>query len=228
MEIINAFSDITLFLGKQNEHLARAVRWDLTDWVEVFGNGEIGILVYRPEDSFSIPVMPSRNGSVVEMPITNVLTAQHGNGVIELRMYRGDEIVKSETWNYRVEPAAGRITGEAPAPIEDYRDEIVRAGGKAARAADEAEQSAKDAARSLQDLRDGIASGEFKGDKGDQGIPGEKGDPFVYSDFTPEQLESLRGPQGIQGPAYVLTPADKTAITNAVLGSLPIYDGSVI
>ena len=32
------------------------------------------------------------------------------------------------------------------------------------------------------------------------GPQGPKGDPFVYSDFTPEQLEGLRGPQGEQGP----------------------------
>ena len=32
------------------------------------------------------------------------------------------------------------------------------------------------------------------------GPQGPKGDPFVYSDFTPEQLEGLRGPQGAQGP----------------------------
>lgn len=31
------------------------------------------------------------------------------------------------------------------------------------------------------------------------GPKGDKGDPFVYEDFTPEQLEALRGPQGIQG-----------------------------
>ena len=34
-------------------------------------------------------------------------------------------------------------------------------------------------------------------------LKGEKGDPFVYSDFTPEQLEALRGPKGeigVQGP----------------------------
>lgn len=29
--------------------------------------------------------------------------------------------------------------------------------------------------------------------------PGPKGDPFLYEDFTPSQLEALRGPQGIQG-----------------------------
>lgn len=33
-----------------------------------------------------------------------------------------------------------------------------------------------------------------------KGASGEKGDPFTYDDFTPEQLESLRGPQGEVGP----------------------------
>ena len=30
-------------------------------------------------------------------------------------------------------------------------------------------------------------------------LRGPKGDPFLYSDFTAEQLEALRGPQGLQG-----------------------------
>lgn len=44
-----------------------------------------------------------------------------------------------------------------------------------------------------------------QGEVGPQGIQGEKGpqgpqgEPFVYEDFTAEQLEALRGPQGIQG-----------------------------
>lgn len=44
-----------------------------------------------------------------------------------------------------------------------------------------------------------------KGDKGDPGAdgqpgqPGEKGDPFTYEDFTPEQLEGLRGKDGADG-----------------------------
>ena len=32
--------------------------------------------------------------------------------------------------------------------------------------------------------------------QGPQGDPGQKGDPFQYEDFTPEQLESLKGPKG--------------------------------
>ena len=34
------------------------------------------------------------------------------------------------------------------------------------------------------------------GPKGEIGERGPKGDPFVYSDFTPEQLAALKGPQG--------------------------------
>lgn len=35
-----------------------------------------------------------------------------------------------------------------------------------------------------------------EGKQGMQGIQGEKGEPFTYEDFTPEQLESLKGPKG--------------------------------
>lgn len=36
-------------------------------------------------------------------------------------------------------------------------------------------------------------------------LRGPQGDPFTYEDFTPEQLEALRGPQGVPGndPVYV-------------------------
>lgn len=39
----------------------------------------------------------------------------------------------------------------------------------------------------------------FKNLKGETGEIGPKGDPFTYADFTPEQLEELRGPQGTPG-----------------------------
>ena len=48
----------------------------------------------------------------------------------------------------------------------------------------------------------------LKGEKGDQGEQGEKGDqgqdgqdgkPFLYTDFTPEQLDALKGNQGEKG-----------------------------
>lgn len=52
------------------------------------------------------------------------------------------------------------------------------------------------------DGRDGFDGAPGRdGVDGKDGLPGEKGDPFRYEDFTPEQLEALRGPQGAPGPA---------------------------
>ena len=41
---------------------------------------------------------------------------------------------------------------------------------------------------------------------GKEGPPGPKGDPFTYEDFTPEQLEGLKGPKGDTGPQGPIGP----------------------
>lgn len=74
-----------------------------------------------------------------------------------------------------------------------------------------------------------------QGATGSQGIQGEKGDPFTYEDFTPAQLEALRGEQGVQGvpgnPGYVhikwaavepTSDADLSDIPDAWMG---VYSG---
>ena len=38
------------------------------------------------------------------------------------------------------------------------------------------------------------------GPQGEKGDKGDKGDAFTYNDFTPEQLNALKGPQGETGP----------------------------
>ena len=47
----------------------------------------------------------------------------------------------------------------------------------------------------------------LKGPQGEPGVKGDKGDAFTYADFTQEQLEALRGPQGIQGVPGETGPA---------------------
>ena len=45
----------------------------------------------------------------------------------------------------------------------------------------------------------------IQGPVGPVGPKGDKGDPFTYDDFTPEQLEQLKGPKGdtgAPGPTY--------------------------
>lgn len=50
-----------------------------------------------------------------------------------------------------------------------------------------------------QSVRDDADNGAFKGEKGDIGPQGEKGDPFIYDDFTSEQLAALKGEKGDTG-----------------------------
>lgn len=85
-----------------------------------------------------------------------------------------------------------------------------------------------------------------KGDKGDtgeqgpKGEPGKKGEPFKYEDFTPEQLNSLKGPQGERGPQGPigqsltydsLTEEQKnelkSAISSSTVSDLGIRDKSI-
>lgn len=54
-----------------------------------------------------------------------------------------------------------------------------------------------------------------------ESVPVIKGDPFLYSDFTPEQLEALKGEQGADGVGlnYLGTVATSASLDPAYTGS---------
>ena len=60
----------------------------------------------------------------------------------------------------------------------------------------------------------------LKGPKGDPGNPGQKGDPFRYSDFTPEQLAGLKGPKGDTGWPSYQTVAGATPTVQLAWGTV--------
>ena len=98
------------------------------------------------------------------------------------------------------------------------------AASEAATSAGSASQSAQEAAGSLQELKDGIANGNFKGEKGDKGdtgpigpvgpqgeqgpqgptgatgATGPKGETGPQGKQGPQGIQGERGPQGAQGP----------------------------
>ena len=74
------------------------------------------------------------------------------------------------------------------------------AASEAATSAGSASQSAQEAADSLQELKDGIASGDFKGEKGDPGEQGPQGPVGPQGEQGPQGIQGERGPQGAQGP----------------------------
>ena len=74
------------------------------------------------------------------------------------------------------------------------------AASEAATSAGNADQSAQEAADSLQELKDGIASGNFKGEQGPQGPIGPVGPQGETGPQGPTGATGATGPQGETGP----------------------------
>lgn len=132
------------------------------------------------------------------------VTAQPGNGCITFEGSDGTKTVTSADLRYRVSANSGTEDGTAPEPgtpawqqlvdavhtdataAEQAKTDAQTAASEAATSAGNADQSAQEAADSLQELKDGIAAGDFKGEKGDKGETGPQ------------------GPKGETGPAVAL------------------------
>lgn len=124
----------------------------------------------------------------VDVPAS--VTAQPGNGCITFEGSDGTKTVTSADLRYRVSANSGTEDGSMPEPgtpawqelvgavhtdataAEQAKTDAQMAAQQAATSAGSASQSAQEAADSLQELKDGIASGDFKGEKGDKGDTG--------------------------------------------------------
>lgn len=176
----------------------------------------------------------------VDVPAS--VTAQPGSGCITFEGSDGTKTVTSADLRYRVSANSGTEDGTMPEPgtpawqqlvdavhtdataAEQAKTDAQTAAQQAADSAGNADQSAQEAADSLQELKDGIASGDFKGEKGDKGDTGPIGPvgpqgeqgpqgPMGATGATgpqgetgprgaqgPQGIQGERGPQGAQGP----------------------------
>lgn len=173
----------------------------------------------------------------VDVPAS--VTAQPGNGCITFEGSDGTKTVTSADLRYRVSANSGTEDGTMPEPgnpawqqlvdavhtdvtaAEQAKTDAQTAASEAATSAGSASQSAQEAADSLQELKNGIAAGDFKGDKGDTGpigpvgpqgetgpqgptgatgATGPQGETGPRGEQGPQGIQGERGPQGAQGP----------------------------
>jgi hypothetical protein len=101
------------------------------------------------------------------------VTAQPGSGCVTFEGSDGTKTVTSADLRYRVSANSGTEDGTEPEPGTPAWQQLVDAVHTDATAAEQAKTDAQTAASeavgSLQELKDGIASGNFKGEKGDTG-----------------------------------------------------------
>lgn len=153
------------------------------------------------------------------------VTAQPGNGCITFEGSDGTKTVTSADLHYRVSANSGTEDGTEPEPgtpawqqlvdavhadataAEQAKTDAQTAASEAATSAGNANQSAQAAADSLQELKDGIANGDFKGEKGEKGEKGDKGDTGPIGPVGPQ---GEQGPQGEKGDAGPQGPKGET------------------
>lgn len=146
------------------------------------------------------------------------VTAQPGNGCITFEGSDGTKTVTSADLRYRVSANSGTDDGSMPEPgtpawqelvgavhtdataAEQAKTDAQTAASEAATSAGNANQSAQEAADSLQALKDGIAAGDFKGEKGDPGPIGPVGPQGERGPQGPTGATGATGPQGETGP----------------------------
>jgi hypothetical protein len=146
------------------------------------------------------------------------VTAQPGNGCITFEGSDGTRTVTSADLRYRVAANSGTEDGTDPEPgtpawqelvgavhtdaaaAEQAKTDAQTAASEAATSASNAAQSAQEAADSLQELKDGIAAGDFKGEKGDKGDTGPIGPQGERGPQGPTGATGATGPQGETGP----------------------------
>ena len=169
------------------------------------------------------------------------VTAQPGNGCVTFEGSVGTKTVTSSDLQYRVSTNSGTEDGSMPEPGTPAWQELVDAvhtdataaeqaktdaqtaaqqAGAAAQKAAASEKAAGDAqkkaANSLQELKDGIAAGDFKGEKGDPGPIGPVGPQGIQGPQGPTGATGATGPQGETGPRGEQGPQGEKGETGEV------------
>ena len=148
------------------------------------------------------------------------VTAQPGSGCVTFEGSDGTRTVTSADLRYRVSANSGTEDGSMPEPgtpawqelvgavhtdataAEQAKTDAQTAASEAAASAGNAGKSAQEAAGSLQELKNGIASGDFKGEKGDKGDTGPIGPVGPQGETGPQGPKGdtgETGPQGLKG-----------------------------
>lgn len=146
------------------------------------------------------------------------VTAQPGNGCITFEGSNGTRTVTSADLRYRVSANSGTEDGSMPEPgtpawqelvgavhtdataAEQAKTDAQTAASEATASAGSASQSAQQAADSLQELKNGIANGDFKGEKGGKGDSGPIGPVGPQGETGPQGPKGDPGETGPQGP----------------------------
>ena len=116
-----------IVLGKRGENEAQLIRFDVSNWPLLYGEGGNYVLLAEhdgDEAPYMVPI--AVEDGIITWTVTNSDTSAAGFGHCELQYYLGDCIAKSSMWRTRVYDALGE-PGEAPEAYTAWVDEVLAA-----------------------------------------------------------------------------------------------------
>ena len=179
----------TIAIGIYKENIVREVAFPLPELGE---GGHYLAKLQRPHDEAPYPLASRVEGQTLIWLVSLADTSDPGEGLVEIRW----DGPNGETWKspqYAVRIAKGLADPkEAPEAWAGFLQQVNRDAGRAESAAD-------NAVKTLQKLEDGIASGDFRGEKGEKGDVGPIGPTGPVGPQGIQGEPGPVGPQGIQG-----------------------------
>lgn len=142
MQNFNTTNTTMVFLGRQGEHLARDIEFDvLQQWRQEYGDGEIRLYNVRPGETMPYAVALITAGEKAIWTVTATDTARSGTGMCELRYLVGEAVVKSQVYVTVVAKAISGSEIDPPETEQTWVQKVLDAG-----------QSAQEALAQMQEL----------------------------------------------------------------------------
>lgn len=128
MRLIYAKPGDIITIGKRGENAAVQVCFDVTEWIKLYGSGNVELLHQRPGESEAYPATVTLEGNEARWTVTSTDTAVAGKnyGQAELRYYAGDTLAKQATIYTRIIESLHGPGEKPPEPGPNWYDRLIK------------------------------------------------------------------------------------------------------
>lgn len=157
MYLVNVNDDIQnrIVIGRLGENLATRVSFNIAEWISIFGEGMVSLLVKRPSDNEPYPVDLNVQNDLALWTVQSSDVSEIGIGQAELVYSVGETVVKSKIYALEIQKAL-EGSADIPEPYENYVQTIIRYGSMAkesSQAAEISENNAKQSEESVEQTK---------------------------------------------------------------------------
>ena len=143
MNVIKADITQPILLGRQGEHGATQVVFDLSGYIRTYGDGVAQLAVKRAGDPMEYVAVLTQVGDTAMWEIGPEWTERAGQGYCYLHWFVDDDHAKTDKYKTFVQESKSACV-DVPEPQTGYLDQVLGAGTKAAKAAESAELAAEE------------------------------------------------------------------------------------